>query len=473
MRTVTRSAVLLSVGFAVLLGMAGGAVAQDSTEDRLRALEEKLQQQDAEIQRLRSELAEQTVSDSLSSELDQYLGKVEDGAWWQEPNTLRAYYDKGLRFQTTDKKFALKVGGRVMIDHYWADYDSDLSDYLSVESDDRRQVEVRRARMYMSGTIWGNTFYKLQVDFAGDGDVTFKDVYLGVKGIPVIGNFRVGNQKEPFSLEEVTSSKYITFLERGLPNVFAPGRNMGIMIYNAVLDKRLFWFLGVFNNGDAQDQITQGNAITARLAGLPIYEDKGHTLVHVGVAYSYRHRAATAAGSFSARPEAHMGQKLLSLSPSISESNVDSQSLFGLEFAVVYGQFSLQAEYIQLSNESDSLDDPVQSGFYVFASFFVTGEHRKYKNGAFSRVSPLENFDGEGGMGAIELAIRYSMLDYEDGVYYESVSDGMPEGQLSTLTFGVNWYLNPNMRIMVNYIIADLEGVDGVSILQIRWQIDF
>ena len=473
MRTVSRTAVLLCAGIAVLFGMAGGATAQDDTENRLRALEERLQQQDQEIERLRGELAgQQEVTESLEAEMDGYLGKVEDASWWQEPNTFRVYWDKGLVFQTADKNFKLKIGGRAQYEHYWADYDDDLEDYLGTGGSDNYQTEFRRVRFYMSGDIYGNAFYKVQLDFAGS-DYSFKDVYLGIKGLPVIGRIQLGNFKEPFSLEELTSSKYITFMERGLPNIFVPGRNAGIALSNSVLDNRLFWAIGAFNNGTAQKPITQGNAITARVAGLPYYENKGEQLIHLGLAYSYRHRAATRTGEFAQRPEAHLGKKLLKLSPSVSSSNVESQNLYGFEVAAVFGPLSFQAEYIMQSLESDSLDDPTQSGFYVFVSYFVTGERRPYKGGKFDRVKPLANFDGEGGTGAIELVVRYSMLDYEDGVYYDSVSKGMPDGQLSDLTFGVNWYLNPNMRIMVNYVMADLEGVDGVNIFQIRWQIDF
>jgi phosphate-selective porin OprO/OprP len=74
-----------------------------------------------------------------------------------------------------------------------------------------------------------------------------------MKNIPVVGELLVGHMKEPFSLEELTSDKYITFMERSLPTgAFAPRRNSGISASNAVLDKRMTWGVGAFY-GDTDD----------------------------------------------------------------------------------------------------------------------------------------------------------------------------------------------------------------------------
>ena len=121
--------------------------------------------------------------------------------------------------------------------------------------------------------------------------------------------------------------------------------------------------------------------------------------------------------------------------------------------------------------------DPDFSGFYGYFSYFLTGENRKYKkeNGVFSRVKPNKNFHwGRGkGKGAIELAARYSELDLSD----EEI-DG---GRLQDLTLGVNWYLNPNTRVMLNYVRANVDRLvndirlddDNADLLSMRFQVDF
>lgn len=97
--------------------------------------------------------------------------------------------------------------------------------------------EFRRARLFTSWTIYNNVDFKLQIDFSG-GEVTLKDAFITIKELPVVGNFRVGHFIEPFRLEALTSSKYITFMERGLPISTIPERNTGFMLFNEVTNEK-------------------------------------------------------------------------------------------------------------------------------------------------------------------------------------------------------------------------------------------
>lgn len=102
-------------------------------------------------------------------------------------------------------------------------------------------------------------------------------------------------------------------------------------------------------------------------------------------------------------------------------------------------------------------------------SYFLTGESRPYKKsaGCFDRVRPKKNFawKGERGPGAWELAGRYSWLDLDDAAV-----DG---GTLQDFTLGLNWHLNPNTRVMWNYIHANAEDQGDADIFGMRLQIDF
>ena len=379
-----------------------------------------------------------------------------------DKNALLAYWDKGLVFKGKDVK--IKFGGRVMWDLQWF---SQHKDHKAEYGDLEDGTEFRRVRLYMSGDVYKDYFYKVQVDFAG-GNVALKDAYLGMKNVPVIGHIKAGHFKEPFGLEELTNSKYITFIERSMPTeAFSPSRNAGIMIYNDALDKRLFWAVGLFRDVDGTGfrLADRGYAITARVAGTPWYAEKGKKLLHLGAAYSHRVEPDDAA-RYRARPECHLSSKRFVDTSTIS--SVDSVDLLGLEAAVVLGPFSLQGEYITAMVDGNSPDYDF-SGWYAQASYWLTGEHRKYKGGAFSRVSPKKNFGfGEGsGWGAWEVAARYSQLDLNDGTI-----DG---GKESNWTFGLNWHLNPNMRVMFNYINADTSAPDhgSADIFGVRFQVDF
>ena len=354
----------------------------------------------------------------------------------------------------------LKVGGRIMNDWAWMSPDDDFKGAMGGLAD---ATEFRRVRLYTSGTLHGNIDFKLQFDFAG-GDADLKDAYFGlamkcpITGIPLY--LKAGHFKEPFSLEELTSSKYITFIERSLPIVFSPGRNSGFQVSSEAFSNRLTWAAGVFSDvGDYGDGVTEGGYnVTGRVTGTPICNEDGDKLVHLGLSASSRNLNMTK--KYSSRPEIHLGPKYLDTGNIVA----NSISTVNVEGAVVLGSLSAQVEVYSSSLESETAGDPSFTGYYATVSYFLTGEHRVYKTNSFSRVKPNTNF-GDGGMGALELAVRYSGLDLEDA--------NITGGELSDITVGLNWHLNPHTRVMVNYIRADLVDVGVSNILGTRFQVDF
>ena len=356
-----------------------------------------------------------------------------------------------------------------MNDWGWMRQDSDVKRHTKADTTEIGDLldgtEFRRARFYISGLIYGNVDYKLQFDFA-DGSAVLKDAFLGIRDLPV-GYLKMGHFKEPFGLEELTSSKYITFLERALPVAFAPSRNTGFMLSSTAYDKRMTWAAGVFRDtgstgSTGSDTSEGGYNLTGRVTALPWYEEKGAKLLHVGAAYSFRNPKDTLA--YDSEPEAH-------LAPDFVETGsltVDKVGLLGLESALVYGPFSVQGEYMMADVDGkDGSSNPTFDGFYVQGSYFLTGEHRNYStsSGAFSRVKPKENYKYGAGLGAWEVAARYSQIDLSDS--------GVSGGRLKDITLGLNWYLNPNMRIMWNYVRSKLDGVGDANLALMRLQIDF
>ena len=154
----------------------------------------------------------------------------------------------------------------------------------------------------------------------------------------------------------------------------------------------------------------------------------------------------------------------------LGDARADNVNLYDLEAALVWGPLSLQGEYMINDVETTFGGDLSFDSWYAQASYFVTGESRTYKNsnGVFDRIRPKRNFEWGKGLGAIELAARYSSLDLDDG--------GVRGGEEDNITLGINWYLNPNTRFMINYIMADIEHdlySGDINIFQTRFQIDF
>jgi phosphate-selective porin OprO/OprP len=196
-------------------------------------------------------------------------------------------------------------------------------------------------------------------------------------------------------------------------------------------------------------------------------------LLHTGLGYSHKFRdkdSSSARLRYRARPETHITDMRLANTGRFFAEGAD---MINPEAALVWGSLSFQGEYFWVKTDAPTVMDPEFSGYYLFGSFFPTGESRPYdqKGGTFGRVKPKNNFHfGEPGWGAFELALRYSDLDLTDQL--------IAGGEQKNVTVGLNWYLNPSVRFMFNYVKADLEDRASVpkgdaNIIQARFQVDF
>jgi phosphate-selective porin OprO/OprP len=377
-----------------------------------------------------------------------------------EKERFKVEWKDGFKLDSNDGNFKLKLGGRLQSDWMWGSAeDSTAEAFGEIVSGN----EFRRARLFVSGTVYKVVEFKVQYDFAG-GDVKIKDAYIGLKGLP-FGTLRFGHYNEPFSLETQTSSKYITFLERSLPNVFVPGRNTGIGVLGSSDSQRMTWGLGVFTDAD-----DYGNSkthddtynLSGRVTFLPWLN--GNDLLHVGVGLHHKGVNDGDDIRYRARPEVHLTHRFVDT----GSFAASSANQIGLEAAGIFGRFSFQGEYINNMVSSEEYGDPSLQSGYLFGSVFLTsGDHRRYKksSGAFDRTKPANPYKGNGGLGAIELVARYSWLDLSDADVFG--------GELTDLTLGINWYINNVTRLMVNYIHAERVDIGSAHYFQMRFQIDF
>jgi phosphate-selective porin OprO/OprP len=386
-------------------------------------------------------------------------------------NEVTMTWKDGLNFQSADGKFKGKLGGRIHLDAASFSEDNDVEDLVG---DIPAAAEFRRARLSFEGEFGLNTplFFKTEYDFAAD-DTEFKDVYFGFDKVPIIGRITAGHFKEPMGLELLTSSRFLTFIERSAATeAFAPERNIGAMVSGSRFQERITYALGGFADTDSLGRETSidGNyRVTGRLTGLPWYDEehKGARLLHVGVSGSYIDSNDDAA-RFRTRPEAHLAPRLVDTSSAIT--SVEHSWLGSAEAAALFGPFSAQAEYFRAWVTS-GVGSPTYHGFYIYGTWLITGEHRPFRRSTavFDRVIPHKNFNlTDGGFGAWEVAVRYSHVDLND--------EDLDGGRLNDITAGVNWYLHPNAKIQLNYVNAmvDRGPFDGTAhIVQGRFALDF
>ena len=360
-----------------------------------------------------------------------------------------------LQLVAQEKPFkkSIKINGRIQYDYEFLKRDK-ASDWFNGN-------EFRRLQLSAAGKIAPNISYKVEASFA-HAAIGFRDVYIKYNA-GKWGNFYVGSVAEPTGLEVLTSSKYISFFERSMLSSLQNFKwGSGLHYENfSLLNGNLGLQMALTNNGKNNEgfkdlNLEKGNNFVARITSAPINDKENGTLLHLGI--NYANRPPTEKLSF--RPENHMGEKYVYnfLYPT-------KRTDLGFELAANYQSFSVQGEYKKQKFSKD-FD---MSGYYAMASYFITGEHRPYKHGAFGRVKPKKDINN-GGYGAFELLARVSDMKAS----HQILCAPLPY-KIQNISFGLNWYLTSHARIMYNYVITD-DGNNILGNLQghlIRAQIDF
>lgn len=364
---------------------------------------------------------------------------------------------------TRDGMFEWNLRGRLFADTAW------ISD--SDNSTDIHASEFRAARLGIEGKAWKKVKYIIEADFA-DNEVDVKDAYLRYQG--QVADFTVGHFKTANSLEEITSSRHITFLERStLTDAFGFDRQLGIEVSFGNDNSK--FSAGVFQGGNGVGNDDEGLTIAAR--GHYTFDLNDTGFIHTGA--SFRHRDVGDDQSslrYRVRPPAHLSDRFINTGR-IS----DSDTFYGAELAGVFGPFHVAAEYgvqeANLSAPAAGQSDPSFHGYYLEAGWFLTGEQKGYKadSGKWDRPKvnkPLH----DGGFGAWQIAARYDITDLSD--------EGIFGGEQENITLGVNWYLNRHTRFMANYTTSDVKdaflvaanGADGANDIDsfgLRFQVDW
>lgn len=355
----------------------------------------------------------------------------------------------------------------------------------AVVGDAQNGIDFRRARLAAIGQTTEFNDFRLEMDFAEPGHPQILDVYFSQYSLPVLGNLRVGHFFEPFCMSRIVDNRFDIFMERPLLTVFAPARRTGFMSFGAAEDLRATWAVSMYASAD---NLIGGNltdvggwAGAGRVTWLPYYDEAscGRHYVHLGAAYSLS-GVSNHQLQFSTAPELQLisGNNFEPIFLDTGVINAQQYQLFGTEFIWTAGPWSMQSEYVWVP--INPVDGPTATlqGTYVMGSYFLTGEHRPYDRtiGNFTRVVPYEDFfrvrgarHFRGGKGAWQIAGRWSYLNFNGG--------DIRAGVLNDLTFGVNWYWNPFVRLYFNYVHAildnDLVGTSQADGFGLRFQLDF
>lgn len=420
--------------------------------------------------------------------------QAEEAAANRVKTPLVALGDKGLAVTTPDGNFEMKLRGYVQFDgrYYLADNaDDDTDTYL-----------FRRVRPIIEGTVYKNFYYRLMADFASSA-VSLQDGYGEWRQFP-FARIGFGKMKTPLGLEQLASASELEFVERGLPRNLVPNRDFGVVLSGDLLGERLSYTVGAFNG--VQDLASIGASdnnddkdFVGRVFALPFKNWYGPLQgLGLGIAGSYgKEEFSLASNSVSSALGSYLtpGQQRFfryrSTSASTEVVAADGKTVSvplttvlanttvadGTRYRIMpqaywyWRQFGFSGEYVRSAQEvafGTHRDTLAHDAWQVQGLWVLTGEDASYRG-----VKPSRNFDPlAGAWGAWEVVARVSDLAIDKDSFRGVSASGAGSAfadprqsaqRASAWALGVNWYLNRNFKINVDYENTWFNGGGGGS----------
>ena len=489
-------------GAAVLLTAPAHAQNSSTITGQMNSLQQQIQQLQQQLQQLQGEVkqtqdqAKQAQDQAQQSQ--QAAKKVAD----EQAKMPKVTFSPNGRpgWVSADGRNSIELTSRL---HF------DAGDYLSVkrpnqltapQTDLNSGVNARRARIGILGKFMGDWNYGLIFDGGGTSDsytasgspaspienayITYNGFYHGDYPVAI----DLGYIDVPWTLDEATSSNDIMFLERSSSQVVATqfGGGDARSAFGFRSNDQRYW-AAVYLTGPTAGSTHTGSAFeqTAALGRVTyqVLQDPDYSL-HIGVdgadmIHPPGSGSTTQTLTLSDRPELRIDPATFLTTGAM---NANHGYVAGGELAAAYENAFFQGEYfhywVDQYNTPSTAAVPTPTlqfnGGYAQASYSFGGR-RKYLpgTGAYSGVIPehplsmsLDGFGG--GWGALEIAARYSYVNLNSHVtsgLSQASTGGVYGGNQHTETVGVNWYVNNNVRFMLDYLHATVNklGSNGTT----------
>jgi phosphate-selective porin OprO/OprP len=395
--------------------------------------------------------------------------------------------DGALFLETPDGNGSVSIGGRIHFDYRHFDQNENVDLPQALSSSQADTFDIRRARIttkfkfakHYSGEVTINTVGAVNILDVGYMDLTWFEK----------AKFRFGQFKMPFSLEQLTSSNNIDFIERSFVDRYIPTKEVGVQVFGSPT-KGMTYALALSNGYSSANSSTaeldnrqDGKDVIGRLTYnfAEALGDK-ENVMHVGAAFSAGDSPVGTGFGGNRGTESNgltfFTQPVLLTATGNSSKTITRQRL-GVEGAFAFGRTKLQGQYVNQGHDFEvngiSNDLAIKSG-YVELLHTLTGEKwaDRYKDGAFGALKPIKNFDGDTMTGgAWELGVRYSTFDASEFNQPTIASTGSTLAGLvtnasgytkaKTMTAGIKFWANPNFRMMADYVYTDFSGLVGTT----------
>ncbi|MFM9912643.1 MAG: OprO/OprP family phosphate-selective porin [Methylophilaceae bacterium] len=465
------------VGMALLLALNGQAIADDAeAAARIEALEKQLKVLSEELMAVQQQMAQ--TKDTKIEEKGKSKG-----------NPVYASFKDGVTLEDGSGNWQIALNGRIQADYRDFHPDASAADTFS----------LRRARIGGTATFYKNFSARVEGEYSG-GSTTLTYGYFDINKFKQ-AKLRIGQFKPFYGLERAMSTNFLDFQERSMADsLLGSTYDRGIMVHGSPI-AGTYYSLAYINGAGTTDEPNAKNDnkdLTVRATGnLAELADLQNMVVHFGGWYGRGQEGSRRIANFIPTGQTEgRGAQFFSTSCSGTvtgacptatttglptanafKDNVD-RDRYGLESALAYGSVKLQGEYIESSFDGPGYSRNIDS-WYAGAMWNVTGEAfaDMYKDGVFGRLKPKSNF-GDSGWGAFQIGMRYSKFDASDFTTTNAAGTGvllvnsgltgsnnvaaviasLPDGLVTATneadawTVGVNWIINPNARLIFDYV---------------------
>jgi phosphate-selective porin OprO/OprP len=323
----------------------------------------------------------------------------------------------------------------------------------AIVKDSINDLDIPRKRIGVDGQVMGALAFKIDREL--DDTNPWRDAYVDVTKIGE-AQFRYGQFKMPFSIDETTGSIDLEFAYRSTTaTLLAPSRAKGWMVHGDTFDRAIGYEYGVFDTDGSNalvrtsvQRVNSGETKAWRVTSEPLH-GLGGPLADMHFGY------AKTTGDVPEGESGIKGRTVLGADFYKGDFLVfGRRERTGYEFQWKPGPASVKMESITLTEErkGESVENtdlsPYQvKGWYVSGSYIVTGEKKILGPNRPNR--PL----GQGGFGAVEVAVRVEKLTFGSiatGIGSKSPrADILPSNTDKITAFSGNWF--PNRWIKVQY----------------------
>lgn len=456
-------------------------------ERRLVEMETRLEQSENENTQLRKQIAAKTqetnpknlpvaTSDGEVKALNDKVATLEKKIEQDRKVTAEAAKNapkveignKGLVVKSADENYRLSLRAYAQADGNFF-MDDSTGDAIP------DKFSIRRARLTIDGTFFKWADFRFSPDF-GQGNLRLFDAFADLHYFPY-ASLMAGKFRPPINgLERQQGAPNIAFVERALTQNLTPARDIGVMLHGQIpypgyktqytilpVFKEFFGYeLGVFNGARDGGNVDSERDDNKEFAGRLI----SHPFMHSGIP-ALEGLGINLAGSWG-QPRGHSLNRLTSAGQQAFLNYNPNVTAFGDAYRITpgaywyWGSFGLLTEYVI---SSQRLADGTRTrtarqdntAWQVQTSYVLTGERN-----SFFGIKPARNFDPFAGTwGAFQIAARWGELDVDDDTFKYNGAFANPSTSASKATewaLGLNWYLNPNIKLMADYAQTYFDG---------------